>query len=456
MTRPGIKRRELLRGGTLVLLLGAQQIARGATIVAVRVWPAPEYSRVTIESDGQLSSKQIVMTNPPRLAVDIEGLDLSPELKELVAKVKPDDPFISGIRVGQQSPGKVRLVVDLKQTAIPQVFTLPPVAAYQHRLVFDFYPLKTVDPLEALIAERMKDRPLPAPTPATDPLGELIAQQLDRPRPAAPATPPAPGRSGQDAGAAEDRPAHHRRARPGPRRRRPRRRRPRGHAREGRGAAGRAPPARSHQRRGDQRQPDAGLPHARRRLLRPAPPARAEGAARAGRPVREHPRRCLPHAGRARRERVRAEPERRVQQRRALDGRPRKPGRPDRRREREDAGRARGAGHAGHEHHRADQRQPQAGQRAAGRDRPRGPAAQGAGGTGGLRGAQGAGHSRACWWRRRSSATPTRKRACAATSTRSSWPTPSCAASTAISRRTRRSRAAAPSEREFRPGRSAS
>ncbi len=128
----------------------------------MRVWPAPEYSRVTIESDGQLSSTQIVMANPPRLAVDIEGLDLSPELRELVAKVKPDDPFIEGIRVGQHSPGVVRLVVDLKQVAVPQVFTLPPVAAYQHRLVFDFYPVKAVDPLEALIAERLKDRPVRA------------------------------------------------------------------------------------------------------------------------------------------------------------------------------------------------------------------------------------------------------------------------------------------------------
>jgi len=181
--KPGaLSRRDLLRQGTLVLVLGAHQIARGATIVAVRVWPAPEYSRVTIESDGQLSSRQIVMTSPPRLAVDIEGLDLSPELRELVAKVRADDPFISGIRVGQQTPGIVRLVVDLKQTAVPQVFTLPPVAAYQHRLVFDFYPLKAVDPLEALIAERMKDRPVPQPTPATDPLGELIAQQLQKPR----------------------------------------------------------------------------------------------------------------------------------------------------------------------------------------------------------------------------------------------------------------------------------
>ena len=217
MTRGGLSRREILRGGTLVLLLGAQQIARGATIVAVRVWPAPEYSRVTIESDGLLSSTQIVMTHPPRLAVDIEGLDLSPELRELVGKVKTDDPFIGGIRVGQQSPGVVRLVVDLKQTAVPQVFTLPPIAAYQHRLVFDFYPVKAVDPLEALIAERLKDRPVPAPTPASDPLGELIAKQLERPSAPAPAEAPQrpipqktdrliivaldPGHGGEDPGA---------------------------------------------------------------------------------------------------------------------------------------------------------------------------------------------------------------------------------------------------------------
>ena len=74
-------RRAVLRASSLVLLLGTQQIARGATIVAVRVWPAPEYSRVTIESDGALVAKQFFVTSPPRLAVDIEGIDLSPELQ---------------------------------------------------------------------------------------------------------------------------------------------------------------------------------------------------------------------------------------------------------------------------------------------------------------------------------------------------------------------------------------
>lgn len=195
-------RRSLLQAGSLVLLLGTQQIARGASILAVRVWPAPEYSRVTIESDTKLVAKQFFVTTPPRLAVDIEGIDLSPELRELVAKVKPDDPNIAGIRVGQNAPGVVRLVVDLKQAAQPQVFTLPPIAAYQHRLVFDLYPAEPVDPLEALIAERLRDTTPAAPTagattaqPAkphepADPLGDLIAQHADRPGPSA--TPAAP------------------------------------------------------------------------------------------------------------------------------------------------------------------------------------------------------------------------------------------------------------------------
>jgi N-acetylmuramoyl-L-alanine amidase len=190
-----LKRRSALQGGVLVLLLGTQHLARGATILAVRVWPAPDYSRVTIESDGRLVAKQFFVTTPPRLAVDIEGIDLNPALKELVAKVRADDPNIAGIRVGQSTPGVVRLVIDLKQPMSPQVFALTPVAAYQHRLVFDLYPTQTADPLEALIADRLKDQQqavgatqaasagvaLSKPgTPGHDPLGELIAQQAQK------------------------------------------------------------------------------------------------------------------------------------------------------------------------------------------------------------------------------------------------------------------------------------
>jgi N-acetylmuramoyl-L-alanine amidase len=189
-----MRRRGLLQSGSVVLLLGAHQIVRGATVVAVRVWPAPEYTRLTIESDGLLTSQSIVALDPPRLALDIKGIDLDPTLRELVAKVKADDPFVAGIRAAQAAPGTVRLVIDLKQQAAPQVFNLPPVAAYQHRLVVDFFPTRPVDPLEALIAERLKEKEqapaMPAAPAGADPLGDLIAQHTQRP-PRLPGTQPA-------------------------------------------------------------------------------------------------------------------------------------------------------------------------------------------------------------------------------------------------------------------------
>ncbi len=203
-----MNRRALLQTGALVLLLGRAQIARGATILAVRVWPAPDYSRVTIESDGQLTTRQLFVASPPRLAVDIEGIELNPALRELVAKVRADDPNIAGIRVGQFAPNVVRLVIDLKQPITPQVFTLVPVAAYQHRLVLDLYPTQVADPLAALIAERLQERRSvqAAPTPAapasaaasSDPLGELIAQHANKPAPtpASPASAPVSGATG--------------------------------------------------------------------------------------------------------------------------------------------------------------------------------------------------------------------------------------------------------------------
>ncbi len=203
LTQPSLlagqpSRREALQLGTLVLLLGVQHIARGATIVAVRVWPSQDYTRLTIESDGELKARQFFVSEPPRLAVDIEGIDLIPALRELVAKVRPDDPNILGIRVGQNAPGVVRLVIDLKQPILPQVFTLPPVAAYQYRLVFDLYPTQVADPLEALIAEKLADKPAAAtPTPPTqtappaqDALGDLIASRQSGKPPVAPAAQP--------------------------------------------------------------------------------------------------------------------------------------------------------------------------------------------------------------------------------------------------------------------------
>lgn len=186
-------RRHLLRqAGGLVLLLGAADLAFGASIVAVRVWPADAYTRVTLESDQPLAATHQLVTGPDRLVVDIEGLELSAQLKELVGKVRSDDPFIAGVRVGQYQPRVVRLVIDLKQATAPQQFALAPVAAYQHRLVFDLYPTQPVDPLLALIREKEQSERAAAQS-VQDALGEFIGKVGSQPPvAAAPTAPPSP------------------------------------------------------------------------------------------------------------------------------------------------------------------------------------------------------------------------------------------------------------------------
>ncbi|CAJ48344.1 N-acetylmuramoyl-L-alanine amidase, partial [Bordetella avium 197N] len=127
------------------------RLARAATILAVRTWPADEYTRVTLELDSELKAEQFTLENPHRLVVDIEGLSTNASLTDLISKVRPDDPYIRGLRVAQNRPNVVRLVFDLKQPVAPQVFTLKPVGDYQYRLVLDLYPKIAQDPLVAIL-----------------------------------------------------------------------------------------------------------------------------------------------------------------------------------------------------------------------------------------------------------------------------------------------------------------
>ena len=195
MTRPArLDRRRALRAmGGLTLSFGVRSPAHGASIVAVRVWPAADYTRVTIESDAPLAQRHFVADSPSRLVIDIDGLELSPALRELVGKVRADDPFIAAVRAGQNQPRVVRLVIDLKQASAPQLFTLAPVAAYQHRLVFDLYPAIERDPLLALIRDKQLAEQQAAKS-VQDALGEFIGK-VDKPLlvpPLSPAQPPAP------------------------------------------------------------------------------------------------------------------------------------------------------------------------------------------------------------------------------------------------------------------------
>ncbi len=165
-----------------------------STILSVRVWPAKDYTRVTLELDRPLKFTQNLLSDPPRLFIDLEQVDLDSEIRELVSKVKSDDPYIAQVRVGQIRPGVVRIVFDMKEPVKPQLFALEPVGSYKHRLLLDLYPLNPVDPLKTLLDQLAK--PAPAPTaspkpnaqatgPSGDPLADLIKEREPTGKPAA-------------------------------------------------------------------------------------------------------------------------------------------------------------------------------------------------------------------------------------------------------------------------------
>jgi N-acetylmuramoyl-L-alanine amidase len=134
-------------------LIGA---AAQAQVVSTRIWPAPDYTRLTLESKAAIKHSLFTLKDPERLVIDLETEDLSAALEELPGKVGADDPYIQGLRVGRNRPGVIRVVLDLKADVKPQIFTLPPIAEYGHRLVLDIYPAVAVDPLAALIEQTQK------------------------------------------------------------------------------------------------------------------------------------------------------------------------------------------------------------------------------------------------------------------------------------------------------------
>lgn len=188
-------RRDFLKyaGATLALLVSP--VGQAATsILAVRVWPARDYTRVTLEYREPIAFTHQIVKNPERLVVDLEGVEFNSVLQSLPNKISETDPYIKLIRAGRNKPGVVRLVIELKAEIQPQVFMLKPVGEYGHRLVLDLYPTVADDPLLALL-QKLETQPEKVPAkevgkePRQPEITRMVTIVLD------------PGHGGEDPGA---------------------------------------------------------------------------------------------------------------------------------------------------------------------------------------------------------------------------------------------------------------
>jgi N-acetylmuramoyl-L-alanine amidase len=187
--------RRLAGNGLVALALFLGLAGAQAQVVSTRIWPAKDYTRVTLETKAEIKFQLFSVKDPERLVLDLEGVEIGPALTELHGKVATGDPYIDKLRVGRNRPGVVRVVIDLKAEVKPQLFTLKPVGEYGHRLVLDLYPTVAPDPLAALIEadgklpKVLKSEQEQAPAPERPKVARLATIVID------------PGHGGEDPGA---------------------------------------------------------------------------------------------------------------------------------------------------------------------------------------------------------------------------------------------------------------
>ncbi|MDE2311099.1 MAG: N-acetylmuramoyl-L-alanine amidase [Betaproteobacteria bacterium] len=167
---------------TAVLCLFWQPCAQAAIAIdSARVWPAQEYTRLTLESKQPVRYNMFTVKDPERLVIDLEDVDITAPLNGLAGKVGNDDPYIKSVRVGRFKPGVTRLVLDLKAEVKPQLFNLKPVAEYGHRLVLDIYPAVPIDPLMALVLRPENRLPEPPAAQEEKPVAAALPETQELP-----------------------------------------------------------------------------------------------------------------------------------------------------------------------------------------------------------------------------------------------------------------------------------
>ncbi|MGP1928629.1 MAG: N-acetylmuramoyl-L-alanine amidase AmiC [Arsenophonus sp. NC-WZS1-MAG3] len=157
-------RRRLLQGAVATMLLSISPlgVALSSSIVAIRIWPASSYTRVTLESNIALKYRQFTLSVPDRIVVDLKNTQLNNVLQGINQQISSRDPYLKLIRVGQFDQKTIRLVFEIKTYVNPKIFTILPIAGFKHRLVVDFYPASGVytddDPLLALLVDYNKGK----------------------------------------------------------------------------------------------------------------------------------------------------------------------------------------------------------------------------------------------------------------------------------------------------------
>src|SRR5690606_5547537 len=131
----GMRSRALFAGIGVLLAAFAADVLAAAEVRGVRLWRAPDNTRLVFDLSGPVQHSVFTLTAPDRIVIDVTGAKLATRLDQLSLANTP----ITGVRSAQRSAEELRVVIDLSAQVSPKSFTLAPNQQYGHRLVVDLF-----------------------------------------------------------------------------------------------------------------------------------------------------------------------------------------------------------------------------------------------------------------------------------------------------------------------------
>jgi N-acetylmuramoyl-L-alanine amidase len=133
-------------------------LAAPAEVQGLRLWAAPDHTRVVFDISGPVSHKLFSLNNPKRLVIDVPDTRASTGLDTK----NQHAGIIKGVRTGKRGKGVLRIVLDLTQAAKPTSFTLKPGGQHGHRLVIDLHDPGVIKqpPQQQLKQKQKKNQPV--------------------------------------------------------------------------------------------------------------------------------------------------------------------------------------------------------------------------------------------------------------------------------------------------------
>jgi len=113
----------------------AAEVFAASDVRGVRLWRAPDNTRLVFDLSGPIQHNVFTLTAPNRIVIDVSGAKLTTALDKLALNNTP----ITGVRSAQRAPEELRVVIDLSAAVTPKSFTLAPNQQYGHRLVVDLF-----------------------------------------------------------------------------------------------------------------------------------------------------------------------------------------------------------------------------------------------------------------------------------------------------------------------------